>query len=415
MNRAACVSWALLLAGCGGSPSTPSIEDLEPGQIGTFAGAGQRATDPVGGAPIELLEARFDSPMDVVVAPNGELYILDWNGHKVRVVRDGKVAFVVGTGTEGDACETTPDGESCPATAAQLNHPTDVTFDDSGGMLVAAWHNSKIKRVDLEQGLVSDVCGNGGRNFRGDGGPCREGDQDLVSFDLPSGVVRDPFGNLFISDQANMVVRRLGTDGIIDTVAGDCPLSMGFGCSRGRGYVGDGGPATGALLNNSIGQGTDPQGKIALGPDGSLYIADTGNHVVRKVSPGPDGVIGDGDPNEEIITTIAGTGEAGFSGDGGPANEAALQLPTDVEIGPDGSIFVADRGNHCVRRIDADGMISSVAGRCGSAGYDGDGGDAGAAHLDTPYGIGVDEQGLLYIADTLNHCIRVVLPSEAGG
>jgi hypothetical protein len=410
----------LVLTACGssGTSRTRTPLKLEPGQIGTIVGTGNRATDPVDGnadgkvdPPIDALSANIDTPIDTKVGPDGRLYVIDWNGHKVRVLgSDGKLAFVVGTGTEGDACEVPLVNGECPLLNAELNHPTDVTFDADGRLVVAAWHNAKIKRADLGTSLLEDVCGTGARKFEGDGGPCRDATgKDLVSFDLPSSVAYDASGNLFISDQSNQVIRRIGIDGTVKTVAGNCPGTPGFGCTAGRGYAGDGGPATAAQLDNNLGQGTDPEGKIAFDSTGNLYIADTGNDVVRKVVPGSDGVLGDGDPSEEIITTIAGTGQAGYSGDGGPATEAELSSPTDVAIAEDGTVYVADRSNSCIRAIAPDQTIRTVAGRCGDAEYSGDGGLATEATLRTPYGVELDGKGNLFIADTLDNCIRQVV------
>lgn len=390
---------------------------VEPGHIDTIVGTGQRATDPVDAdadgkvdPPIPALEAHLDTPMDTLVTPDGDLIVIDWNGHKLRSLdAEGKLAFVVGTGTEGDACETELEAGRCPAAATELNHPTDTFVDGSGALWISAWHNSKIKRLDARRESVENVCGTGNRKFEGDGGPCRDdAGVDLVSFDLPSSVAVDAAGNLFVSDQSNQVVRRLGTDGVIKTVAGHCPGTTGFGCPKGRGYAGDGGPATECELNNNVGQGAGPHGKLALDSAGNLYIADTMNHVVRMVSPGTDGVIGDGEPDEELITTVAGTGEPGSDGDGGAATAARLFEPTDVAVAADGSLFIADTGNSCVRRVDLDGTISTVAGVCGTEGYAGDGGPATEALLRAPYGVSLDGSAL-YIADGLNHRIRKVM------
>ena len=392
-----------------------------PGTIITVAGTGTDATDPVDGdqnglvdCAIPVNEAGFSAPMDMTLGPDGRLYIADWNGHKIRALGgNGMVAFVAGTGIEGDACDVSlnPDG-SCPASFGQLNHMTDVVFDTAGRMVVAAWHNSKVKRVDLDENSMVDICGDGGRSFKGDGGPCRDAStgNDLVSFDLVTSVIYDAFGNLFVSDQANQVIRRIGADGVVSTVAGNCPVQATFGCFEGQGFDGDGGPATQAHIKNNLGQGTDPQGKITLDVAGNLYIADSGNSVIRKVVPGGDGVIGSGDPNEEIITTVAGTGVSGFSGDGGLATTALLNQPRDVAVDVDGTIYIADTGNNCVRKVDGSGVISTVAGRCGEPGdFAGEGGPAFLAALNQPYGVELDGDGNLYIADTLNHRIRVVI------
>jgi hypothetical protein len=275
---------------------------------------------------------------------------------------------------------------------------------------VAAWHNAKLKAFDPDTGKLLDRCGSGARDYLGDGGPCFGDDNaQLVALDLPSSVVEDEVGNVFIADQANQVVRRIDADGIVTTVVGSCPKG-GFGCPDGVGYSGDDGPANVAKLDNGFGQWVMPAGKLAFGPDGYLYIADTFNNVIRRVAPGSDGVLGSGDAAEEVIETFAGTGKAGSKGDGGPASKAQLFRPTDVAWSPSGELFIADRGNHCVRRIDTDGVITTVAGQCGVPGSSGDDGPATQAFLDEPFGVAFSPDGTLYIADTLNHRIRKVLP-----
>jgi len=422
---------ALLSAGCGnsagqggagggggtGAGGSGGLGPARPGEIATIAGTGERATqssdedaDGVPDPPIAHDRARFDSPIDMTVDASGSVWILDWNGHKVRrLSQDGMVEFVVGTGIEGDACEKPRSDGSCPLLAAELNHMTDVVLDATGRLVIAAWHNAKIKVADLASDALRDTCGSGTRRFMGDGGPCVDtAGMPLVAFDLPSSLAYDAHGNLFIADQANQVVRRLGGDGVIKTVAGNCPVGV-FGCPMGQGYSGDGGMATAAHLRNNLGQGADPQGKIAIDGAGNLYIADTGNHVVRKVVPGADGVLGSGPPEEELITTFAGIGTAGYGGDDGPAAAAKLNEPHDVAVGPDGSVFIADTGNNCVRRVAPDGIISTAAGQCASMGaFGGDGGPAVQARLYRPYGVAVDRHGNLFIADTSNNRVRQV-------
>jgi hypothetical protein len=444
----------LLVVSCGGGGGgggddpgdDPGDVKGAPGTIGTVAGTGQTATDSpdadsndVLDAPIASLKANFSTPVDMAFNPvDGRLYIMDWNGHKIRALSaDGTtVSFIAGTGFEGDGCRRITDGAStsllnpdgtCPTIFAEFNHMTDAKFDAQGRMVVSAWHNARIKRLDFSLNVVENVCGDGTRRFKGDAGACTTADgtdadtfpDHLAAFDLPSSIVFDRNGNLLISDQANQVIRRIGTDGVIKTVAGDCdPLSeddpatavvegVGFGCEDGQGYV-DNVPATQGKLNTELGQTTDPQGKIDLGADGSLYIADTANNVVRKVLPGNDGIIGDGDSMEEIISTIAGTGVAGALGDGGAATSAQLNAPRDVEVAPDGTIYVADTENHCIRAISTTGIITTYAGRCGTSGSTGEGGPATLGLLKSPYGIELNSKGDLYIADSLNHVIRVV-------
>jgi len=424
-----CATSLLVASGCGSSDGTKGSHirtpiALQAGQIGMIVGAGgpeNKGTDQVDAnadgkvdPPIPVLEALLDTPMDVAFSPEGRLLVIDWNGHKIRAVdADGNLAFLVGTGKEGDGCEKPAVDGKCPIDGTELNHPTDMTFDSDGRLVIAAWHNSKLKRADLKAGLVENECGDGKRNFAGDGKTCKDANGlDQVTFDLPSSVVFDKAGNLLIADQANQVIRRIGAaDGIVKTVAGNCPGSLGFGCTAGLGYSGDGGPATEAKLTNNLGQGTDPQGKIALDAQGNLYIADTGNNVIRKVTPGADGILGEGPPEEEIITTFAGTGEPGFSGDGGPATAAKLSSPTDVAAAEDGSVYIADRANSCVRKVAPDGTITTAAGSCGHAGMPEDGAMATETVLDSPYGVALDGKGGLYIAATHNNCIcKVLLP-----
>jgi RHS repeat-associated protein len=185
-------------------------------------------------------------------------------------------------------------------------------------------------------------------------------------------------GSLYFADNSSKV-RRVGPNGIITTVAG----------TDTGGYSGDGGPATAAQLQ-------DPTG-VAVGPDGSVYIADSINQRVRRV--GPDG----------IITTVAGTGTGGYSGDGGPATQAKLAYPESVAVGPDGSLYIADASNFRVRRVGPDGITTTVAGN-GTEGFSGDGGQATQAEIDSPNGVAVGPDGVLYIADTINSRIRRVGP-----
>jgi sugar lactone lactonase YvrE len=408
-------SFSVALAGLGLACGPAQQPAPRSGDIVTLIGTGEQATDALtfddAGEPlgIALTRAHLDSPVDIAFDADERLYVLDWNGHKIRAVDEGQLYPFVGTGLEGDACETELNGSGCPCTSAQLNHPTDLTFDAEGVAIIAAWHNSKLKAVDPETGRLTDLCGSGGRDYLGDGGPCfdDEGAQ-LVTLDLPSSVVFDGEGNLFFADQANQVVRRLDREGVVTTVVGSCPKG-GFGCPEGTGYSGDGGPALEAKLDNGYGQWVMPAGKLAFGPDGFLYIADTFNNAIRRVNPGPDGVLGSGDAAEETIETFAGTSEQGHDGDGGPPAQALFNRPTDLAWSAAGELFIADRGNHCIRRIAGD-IISTVAGQCGVPGSTGDAGPATHALLDEPFGIALGPDGALYIADTLNHRVRKVLP-----
>lgn len=311
---------------------------------------------------------------DVTVGPDGLLYFPDWNNHKIRRLNaDGTIETIAGTGELGPANDGYgPD--------IQFNHPTNLEFDGDGHMIIAAWHNSLIKRLDLSTGFATTICGTGARSFNGDG---LQGTATFV--DLPSSVIWDPgTGNVIFSDQANFRIRVLEPNGEVHTIAGDGTAT----------YGGDGGPAANAQLSSPRGQSAPPAGRITRAANGDIIIADTGNHVVRRI----DGA--------GVISLVAGTpGEAGYEGDGGPATSAKLNTPSDVAVAADGTIYVADTMNHVVRAITTDGNIDTIAGT-GVRGYSGDGGPADEAQLDRPYGLTVAADGSIYVADTHNHRIR---------
>ncbi len=366
---------------------------------------------------------RRTSPSAPTVSP----YVLDWNNHRVRTVdQDNNVQTVIGTGYLGDA----PDG---PVLNASLNHPTHVSFSPEGKLMLSAWHNSKLIEVDLESEELQTICGDGSRAYRGDGGPA-----EAAWLDLPVASVFDSRGRLYVSDQANQRIRMIDENGIINTVVGpsssflpdtltrvcttdpennnqtvckNCliaeaenPECLDQPIGRPQGFKGDGGLATEAMIYLPFSQSAPPAGRIDVGPDDTLYITDTGNHRIRTVD------------TDGIIRTVAGTGpdydpkyRGGYEGDGGPATDALLSRPTDIVVNPDGNFYIADTDNSCVRRVNAaSGIITTAAGVCGEPGFDGDGGPAEEALLDRPYGVALDADGNLYIADTHNHRIRVV-------
>ncbi|MGH2768211.1 MAG: hypothetical protein ACRDIF_04545, partial [Actinomycetota bacterium] len=221
-------------------------------------------------------------------------------------------------------------------------------------------------------GFISTVAGTGSSGYSGDGGPAAS-----ARMKGPRTLAVDSEGNIFIADTMNHRIRKVDSSGIITTVAG----------TGSAGYSGDGGPATKARLYWPH--------DVAVDASGNLYIADSANQVIRKVDP------------SGIITTVAGTGSAGYSGDGGPATGAKLNEPRGGAVDAAGNIYISDRRNHRIRKVDSSGIITTVAGT-GSAGYGGDGGPATAAKLDGARGVGLDGSGNIYIADTGNHRIRRV-------
>lgn len=393
---------ALVLAS--GCATSHELDACLPGEVCAVAGTGERGDEGDGGP---ARDARLNLPIDVSVAPDGRVIVLDWANSRVRAIADGLIATVVGTGQLGQPREG-------PALESDLNHPTHVAFDERGRMLISTWHNGVIARVD--GGVLEIVAGTGERAYRGDGGPARD-----AAFDRPVATVAAG-GEILVADQSNQVIRRIAPDGVIERVAGTCvigdcagealvacadgdrwtcasvdpELACAAGCTGG--FAGDGGPALEARFHFPVGAATPPGGRIARGPDGALYVADTQNHRIRRVDPSGG------------VTTVAGSGARGTGGDGGPALEASLDSPADVDVGPDGTLYVADTESSCVRAIDPAGIIRTLAGRCGTAGAPGLREPLASALFDHPHGVAVAPDGRVFVADTLNHRIRVIVP-----
>ena len=303
---------------------------------------------------------------------NGKVLYLGNGARRSTNALGAPITTVAGGGSGGDGG---------PATAASVDYPNAVAVGPDGSLYVSD-HNSKIRRVGPD-GVITTFAGNGVVGYSGDGGPAT-----AASLGNPWGVALGPDGSLYIADYSNNVIRRVGPvgpDGIrrITTVAGNGVNGQSSG---------DGGPAIAATVGAPLG--------VAVGPDGSLYIGASPNNSIRRV--GPDG----------IITTVAGNGVRGYSGDGGPATAASLAAPYAVGVGSDGSLYIGDTGNNCIRRVGPDGIITTFAGKNGVAGSDGDGGPATAASINYPSGIAVGPDGSLYIADSAfqSSCIRRVGP-----
>ncbi|HXV76349.1 MAG TPA: hypothetical protein VD788_08515 [Candidatus Polarisedimenticolaceae bacterium] len=374
-------------------PGTFSIDSPEVGHVYVWAGTGQPGAGAMGNLPGAT---RLYWPVEVNFDPAGSPIVLDWNNHRVLAL-DGEGEFekIIGRyfGNPNDG----------PALEADLNHPTHVVFSPDGSKLIlSAWHNSILMEMDLVTNWIAKYCGTGGRCFNGDG------QARLAScLDLPVCALYHPIsGELYFSDQANHIVRRIDASGVVHVVAGSMPIFNGTSWVYQFGFGGDGGPATSALLNFERTQTANPSGKFCFAADGTIYIADTKNNAVRVVH------------TDGTIDTYAGKPAvgAGYSGDGGPATEAQLSDPRDVAIDTDGTLFIADTGNHVIRQVAPDGTISTAVGIArprtadaisACALHDENGGLASEVHLTAPHGIELDADGNLWISDTLNQVIRI--------
>lgn len=361
----------LLAAGC--DPDAEQACTPDAGLACVFMGTG------IAGLGLDGLDSRKTElylPQDVTEGIDGTIYVVDWNNHRIRADHDGVAVTLVGTGYLGDAPAGTADQVS-------LNHPTHLTPLPDGDLMIAAWHNSKILRYDPSTNTVEPICGTGGRSFAGDEGPAIE-----AVLDLPVATGLGPDGSLYISDQANQRIRRIDPQGIIDTFAG-------VGAA---GFSGDDGPALEAQIQLPGGQSAPPAGRLDVDASGNVFLADSGNHRIRKID------------TDGMMTTVAGDGTPAARGDGGPATAASLFRPSDVEVGPDGSLYIADTDNSCVRKVDPAGVITTVVGICGSPGLGDEGVLGSEIQIDRPYGVELGEDGTLYVADTHNHRILAVYP-----
>ena len=329
-----------------------------PCTITTVVGTGEEGYGGDGGA---ALSAQLSILLGLALDPAGNLYVADR-----RRVRRIDAAGVIETAA-GQAPASAQPGSG---TSAQIPQPIGLATDAAGNLYITAIDH-RVRRVD-PAGVIATVAGTGAGGYGGDGGAATS-----ARLNWPWGVATDTIGNLYVTDGANHRVRRIDPAGVITTIAGT-------GLS---GFSGDGGSAVLARLS-------DPTG-VVVDTLGNVYVADAGNNRVRKID------------SAGVITTLAGTGASGYSGDGGSAVQAQLDMPSGLAVDASGNLYVADHGNHCVRRIDPAGVVTTVAGT-GVSGYSGDGGPASAAQLASPVGLAVDLRGNLYIADSANRRVRKV-------
>lgn len=348
------------------------------GTIITIAGKGPNAFDYTGDGGIAS-EAKLDFVTGVSVDVSGNVYILGGASNTVRKINSstGIITTYAGVYLGPNVVDQTPlQGDNGLAANAHLNMPLALHADIDGNIVLLDAGNFQIREIKKSDSTIHKVAGgNSWNDYSGDGGLATS-----ASFDNPYAVATDASRNIYVADQYNNAIRMIDrSTGIITTIAGKGPDNGG--------YSGDNGPAASATLNL-------PMGVIVDG-SGNIYISDTGNNVIRKISNG-------------IITTIAGNGSKGYSGDDGIATDAKLNVPQAIAIDNDGNVFFVDSYNNVIRKVDNAGKISTYVGT-GTFGYSGDGGPATKATIASPWGIATDSDGNLYIADTNNAAVRVVI------
>ncbi len=329
--------------------------------VGTFAGDGHPASTASLNLPTKAFPDTF-----------GSVFIADFRNHRIRKVDiNGVITTIAGNGTPGFS------GDSGPASSALLNEPVDVLADTQGNLYIADRSNCRIRKIDTV-GTISTIAGTSQCVHAGDGGNAKD-----ASFIYPAELALDHTGNLYVTDSFAYRIRKIDMQsGLISTFAGN-----GL-----PGSSGDFGPATAASLYGP--------GPITFDNADNLLIVDSYNHRIRRVD------------RDGIITTIAGTGTQGFSGDGAAATAAELAFPGGVACGADGVVYLVDRINQRIRMIGLDGKISTIAGS-GVEGYAGDGLPALQAAFANPTSISIDTKRNLYVADHNNHVIRLIQPPDS--
>jgi uncharacterized protein (TIGR03437 family) len=335
------------------------------GVISVFAGNGLTSGGGDGGLAVG---ASLSYPAGLAFDSSGNLYIVDvFNSNVRKVDTNGIISTVAGDGGQGGFS-----GDGGLATQALLANPQGVAVDKSGNLYIVDRGNQRIRMVNASSGIISTIAGSSTTGYSGDGGPAAQ-----ATFNLPSSIAIDASGNLYIADTNNWAIRRISTSGIITTVAGNGQY----------GYGGDNGQATKAKLAGPTG--------VAVDASGNLYIADSGNERIRYVN------------SSGVIATIAGTGVAGFSGDGSAATAARFSNPVAVALDASGNVYVADLDNNRIRRFALGGTVTTFAGTTNSVG---DGGPSTQARVE-PWAVAVDSAGNLYIADRSEQRVRKVTPA----
>lgn len=358
---------AVLLVGASFSANSQTIYTLAGNGTAGYSGDGGPST-----------AAQVNNPMGVATDAAGNVYIADYDNNRIRKVStSGVVTTVAGTGFGGYFAGH----DGGPATAAWIKWPYDIAVDAAGNIYFSDFGNNIIRKID-GSGIITTIGGIPGSipSYGGDGGPAT-----AANFGNVSGIAVDLSGNVLVADEVNHRIRKINVStGIVTTIAG-------IGLAT---FSGDGGPATDARLNGPTGVGVDGAGNI--------YIADNANNRVRKVN------------TSGIITTFAGVGTPyGYTGDGGPATIARFSYPKAIRVDNPGNVYICDWNNNCVRKINTSGVITTVTGT-GVAGFSGDGGAPGLAKLDHPMGVAVrSTDGDIFISDRGNNRIRHIKVGDA--
>jgi DNA-binding beta-propeller fold protein YncE len=331
-----------------------------PTRISTIAGTGSPGDS----------GAQINNPYGLAIGPDGALYFCEVDNHRVRRLdlKTHALSTAAGNGRAGYS------GDGGPAAGASLNQPYEIRFDGSGNMFFVEMQNHVVRRVNTRTGIISTIAGTGEPGFSGDDGPASK-----AQLRQPHSIAFAPDGALLICDIGNHRIRRVDpASGMIATYAG----------TGGRGTTPDGAPLAGTPLNG-------PRA-LAVDPSGNLYLALREGNAVFRI-----------DPKTQRIFHIAGTGEQGYSGDGGPARLAKLSGPKGIAWAPGNSLYIADTESHTIRRIDlANGIIRTVAGT-GQRG-NGPDGDPLKCGLSRPHGVFVSAGGAVYIGDSESHRIRLL-------
>ena len=344
--------------------------------IVTVAGNGLRGYSGDNGA---ATSAQMIDVGGLNVDGKGDIYFADYGNHRIRKVTasTGIITTIAGTGTAAYS------GDNGLAISARLNSPFGVAVDAWSNVYIADTYNSRIRKITVSSGIITTIVGTGSNAYSGDNGAATS-----AELFYPHGVAIDKIGNVYIVDTINQRIRKVTVStGIITTIAG----------TGSNAYSGDNGAATSAQLNHPY--------YVALDASGNVFIADTSNNRIRKVT------VSTGN-----ITTIAGTGIYAYGGDNGAATSAQFRYPYGVAVDASGNVYIADNSNNRIRKVTVStGIITTIAGT-GTAGYSGDNGAATSAELSNPNSVAVDASGNVFIADTSNSRIRLltsVLPTSS--